>query len=293
MRSKISFFATLFLLLGFLHTNAQQGSIINDSIQSTVLNKTKNYCVYLPAKYGIDTTKTYPVIYLLHGLGAKPIDWETNGHLNKVMSEAITAGEMPETIVIIPDGEATYYMNSYNNQYNYEDFFFKELLPYVEAKYHCGGAKTKRGVAGLSMGGFGTLNYSFHHPELFIAGSALSPAIRTDEEMMALSNKQFAIRYKTAYGSPKTPEDRINSFSNYNSPIYLAQHLKESDKASVKLYIDIGDDDYLYKGNATLHMVMKDLKIPHEYRVRNGGHTWDYWRTGLKDALLFITNNFE
>jgi enterochelin esterase-like enzyme len=62
---------------------------------------------------------------------------------------------------------------------------------------------------------------------------------------------------------------------------------------SIRFYIDCGDDDFLYKGNSALHVKMRDLEIPHEYRVREGGHVWSYWRTGLFDGLKFISQTFH
>jgi S-formylglutathione hydrolase FrmB len=62
---------------------------------------------------------------------------------------------------------------------------------------------------------------------------------------------------------------------------------------SVRWYIDCGDDDFLYKGNATMHIILRDRGIPHEYRVRDGGHNWLYWRTGITDALKFIGKSFH
>jgi len=58
-------------------------------------------------------------------------------------------------------------------------------------------------------------------------------------------------------------------------------------------YIDCGDDDFLYKGNSQLHIQMRDLGITHEYRVRQGGHEWPYWRTGLYDGLKYMGEKFR
>ena len=59
------------------------------------------------------------------------------------------------------------------------------------------------------------------------------------------------------------------------------------------MYIDCGDDDFLYRGNSTFHMLLRDLNIPHEYRVRDGGHQWSYWRSGLLEGLKFIGTSFH
>ena len=57
--------------------------------------------------------------------------------------------------------------------------------------------------------------------------------------------------------------------------------------------MDCGDDDFLYKGNAALHVVLRDRNIPHEFRMRDGAHSWIYWRTGIVDGLKFIGKGFH
>jgi len=69
--------------------------------------------------------------------------------------------------------------------------------------------------------------------------------------------------------------------------------MPENQKNSVRFYLDCGDNDFLYKGNIALHTLMSDLNIPHEFRVRDGVHEWEYWRTGLSDALSFISKSFH
>ena len=83
------------------------------------------------------------------------------------------------------------------------------------------------------------------------------------------------------------------SIWNRNSVLYLVNRMPEEQKRAVHFYLDIGDDDPFYKGNSLLHIAMCDLNIPHEYRVRDGGHVWEYARTGLADALTFISQGFH
>ena len=61
----------------------------------------------------------------------------------------------------------------------------------------------------------------------------------------------------------------------------------------VRYWIDCGDDDFLTKGNCLLHIALTEKKVPHEFRVRDGGHSWTYWRTGIIDALHFIGDSFH
>ena len=186
--------------------------------------------------------------------------------------------------------EQTFYLNHIRGEYQYEDYFFKELIPHVEKTYRIHAEKRFRSIAGLSMGGFGSLLYSLHHPELFNTCYAMSAAVRTDEQINQMPLPEFQRRYKTALGDIKESDKRITEFWNQNSILFLTKNLPEDKKKSVRFYLDCGDDDNgLYAGNGILHNLMRDLNIPHEYRVRDGGHTWEYWRTGLPEALRFIS----
>lgn len=68
--------------------------------------------------------------------------------------------------------------------------------------------------------------------------------------------------------------------------------MPDDKKAAVRWYIDCGDDDFLYEGNSLMHIAMRQKEIPHEYRVRDGSHTWQYWREALPEVLGFISVHF-
>jgi S-formylglutathione hydrolase FrmB len=143
------------------------------------------------------------------------------------------------------------------------------------------------------MGGFGALLYSLKYPEMFAACSALSPAVRTDDEIINMPADEYAERFAAIMGSLKDGKERLSDFYNKNSILYLLKNIPENQKNSVRFYIDCGDGDFLYKGNSALHKLMSDLNIPHEFRVRDGIHEWEYWRTGLADAMSFISRSFH
>jgi enterochelin esterase-like enzyme len=67
----------------------------------------------------------------------------------------------------------------------------------------------------------------------------------------------------------------------------------EAELKKARYYLDCGDDDSLLKGNTALHEILRERKIPHELRVRDGAHTWSYWRTGIVDGLKFIGQSFH
>ena len=62
---------------------------------------------------------------------------------------------------------------------------------------------------------------------------------------------------------------------------------------SIRWFIDCGDDDFLFEGNSLVHIAMRKKDISHEYRVRNGGHNWTYWREALPVVLSFISETFH
>lgn len=86
---------------------------------------------------------------------------------------------------------------------------------------------------------------------------------------------------------------QIKTYYETHSALYLVQNMDAEKIKSVRWYIDCGDDDFLYEGNSLIHIALKKRDIPHEYRVRDGGHTWTYWRTALPDVLAFVSQAFH
>ncbi|MCF8295789.1 MAG: esterase family protein [Bacteroidales bacterium] len=281
------YFLAIILLLPLLVLSQSQ-VLISQQIDSKILHQPKLYSVYLPDGFA-SSTKQYPVLYLLHGLGGDETDWIRKGQVQRTVDSLIQADLIKPLVIIMPDAEDTYYMNHNDGMYQFEDFFFMELMPTVEKSYGCLGDREHRYIAGLSMGGFGSLLYALHHPELFSICGPMSAAIRTDQEIREMTWDVYGKRYGAMTGV-KEGEERITSFWNKHSILYLVDQLPANPDNSVKYYMDCGDDDYLFRGNAELYIRFMDKKIPHEFRVRNGMHTWDYWRDSLPEVLKFIFN---
>ena len=155
--------------------------------------------------------------------------------MQRIVDSAIHKGTLSPMIIVMPNAEMTYYMNNINGDYQFEDFFIKELIPHIEQNYRCRTEKRYRAIAGLSMGGFGALLYSLHHPTLFSASASLSGAVRTDEQINALSHQQFLRRFQIALGKIKEGEERITDFWNSNSILYLIENMTEEQKNQVQL----------------------------------------------------------
>ena len=288
----------LFLFLGCItgiHSFAQGSKILTDvSIKSEILSKDKLFNIYLPPNYD-SSQQVYPVLFLLHGSGTRPDLHHrlVDGGFQGKMDSLISTGKVNPMVVVIPDAEMTFYLNNINGEYQFEDYFIEELVPTVEKRFNCGGEKAIRGIAGESMGGFGALLYSLHHPELFNACAAMAAAIRTDEQIKDMPLEDFLRNYKSALGDIDESTERISEFWNANSILYLIENLPIDKIRQTNYYLDIGDDDHLYKGNSLLHIKLRDFEIPHEYRVRDGKHNGIYFRTALDDALIFISNNLK
>jgi enterochelin esterase-like enzyme len=261
-------------------------------IQSKILNKDIRYTIYLPFDYE-SSNRYYPVVYLLHGYTDNDMAWIQFGEANMIADEGIANRDIPPMILVMPDAGITRYINNYDNSVRYEDFFFQEFIPYIESHYRIRADKTYRGIAGLSMGGFGTLVYSFRHTDKFAACAAFSVGIRTDEEVINYEDVSWEKEYTTVYGPKLKGKDRLTPHYYSTNLFYLIKNTPPQNLNSVRIYIDCGDKDFLYKGNSLLHVMLNDYNISHEYRVREGGHRWSYWRSGLLDALKFIGTSFH
>ena len=130
-------------------------------IKSNILGKEVRYTIYLPPDY-TSSERTYPVVYLLHGYTDDNTGWLQFGEINRYADKAIGDGTIPPMIIVMPNGDSSWYINSYDGKEKYEDFFIQEFMPAIEKTYHIKAEKKSRGIAGLSMGGYGALIYSLN-----------------------------------------------------------------------------------------------------------------------------------
>jgi enterochelin esterase-like enzyme len=265
-----------------LSAQPKQGTVIESIIlKSSILKKEMKLNIYLPPNY--DTSQSrYPVVFLLHGMGQNYMDWVKQGNAKRTTDSLIALKAMPDMI----------FVNSAEG-YNYEDYFFKELIPYVDSTYKTKPSRDFRAIAGLSMGGYGSILYSLKHGNVFSACVGLSSGIVTDEEIVNIPDNMWDAYYAPLFGKAKGNDRLLLENWKINNTLSLIQIGKRKDLMQTKWYLDIGDDDSLYKGNTALHVLMCDKRIPHEFRMRDGAHTWDYWRTGLSDALKFVGQSLK
>lgn len=269
----------------------RQGSRVEEhTVKSEVLGADRAYTVYLPAGYDANKERTYPVLYLLHGMNDTNKGWYERGHVKDVMDQLTASGEACEMIIVTPDAGGNIMEDKWNGYFNmegwrYEEFFFTEFLPMIETKYRIKGDKAHRAVAGLSMGGGGCTGYAQRHSDMFAACYAMSAFLHmgaegVDAQKVAEGNK-MALLMDAAHR---------NSCVEY---VKQADDARKEQLRSVQWFVDCGDDDFLFDCNLDYYQAMRKAHIPCQLRVRDGGHTWEYWHSALYTALPYFSRIFS
>ncbi|MDL2221822.1 esterase family protein, partial [Parabacteroides sp. OttesenSCG-928-N08] len=117
-----------------------QSKIVTDSIESKVLGAYRQFTIFLPKSYEVETAKEYPILYLLHGMMDTNSGWTMRGHLKDVMDQLVDSGEVCEMIIVTPNAGGNIYEGVWNGYFDmpgwsYETFFYTEFLPYIESNY--------------------------------------------------------------------------------------------------------------------------------------------------------------
>ena len=224
--------------------NIPSGTVVQGGMTSTWKNRSMKYTVWLPAGY--DDKKTYPFLYLLHGYGDDNNSWISKGGADRIANKYLADGGVP-MVIVMPDGLTDFYRGAF------EDYMFKELMPRLESTYHCNG---KRALAGLSMGGYGTLYYGLKYPDMFLYGYAMSPA--TD----------------------------VPSFRD----------LIVADRSVFPYFtLESGTNDYTVSIESVraCDEMLTGYELPHRFIERSGGHDWNFWPVCLEKALVEIGKAFK
>ena len=285
-------FRRLCLLLGMLLVFVQQsfaGIIVNDTIQSEILGQAMPITVYLPKEFKQNPERHFPVLYLLHGLTDNERAWMDKGQMDRVADELMASGEAEDMVIVMPCAGGADVRNIWNGYFNmegwnYEDYFFKELLPSVEKEYRAGGKRELRAVAGLSMGGGGSVNYAMRHPDMFCACYAMSAWLESNNFLRA-SDKRATDKFSLLVEAV----DKL-------AAVKLLDAMSKEDLNTLRTvawFIDCGDDDFLLEQSENLHMKLRHLRISAQFRVRNGDHNWEYWHNALRLCLPFVSRNFK
>lgn len=277
----------------FVVVNAFAGGKVIESLEfnSKILGYTVKYSVYLPDDYDI-SKRSYPVIYLLHGYSDDETSWIQFGEINRIMDEGIKSGEYSPAIIIMPDAKLSWYCNNPEKKDFWRDMFINEFMPTIEKNFRIKSKKEFRAITGISMGGFGALSVVLSYPDLFSICAPLSAALFTDEDIVNMTEVDYG-RFQSFCGTDLKGKDRINLKWKEINPFDLIEKIPVQKINSIHFYFDCGDKDFLIKGNMLMHIKMQELKIGHEFRIKNGTHGWVYWRSAMPEVLKFISINFR
>ncbi len=259
------------------------------SLPSKILDRAVPYCVLLPPSYDSDKSRRYPVLYLLHGLGDNDQMLIHSGGMNLV-EDLWEQHQLGEFLIVTPSAGASFYINSLDGRHRYEDFFLREFMPGVEKRYRAQPGRRSRGIAGISMGGYGALHIAFQHPRFFEAVAALSPALIEELPRVSTQNaRQLGVLrvLGSAFGSPFN-----DAFWIRNDPVTIA---RTANLAGLKIFFDCGsEDDYGFDAGAqALDKLLTSRHIPHEFHLYPGGHDWSFFAAHLPALLEFEFHAFE
>jgi len=244
---------------------------------------------------GYDPTQTYPVLYLLHGGGGSYHEWTDN-------TDIVSFSSAYRIIIAMPDSGGTpsagWYADWIDGSRQWESFHIKDVIPYIESTFHGNG---NRAIAGLSMGGYGTMYYAAKYPSLFKAAASFSGAVD-----IRLADPVTGLAFVLIHNYEGTPSDKvwgnpITDDANWraHNPTDLVNNLR-----GLKLFIACGNgfpggthedpsnpgayfiEGGAYQMNLSFVRALNGAHIPHTDRFYGPGqHSWPYWQDDLHWVL--------
>ena len=259
------------------------------TVPSKILGRNVPYCVLLPPSYDSDQARRYPILYFLHGLGENEQALLNSGGWNLVQDLCEQKG-IGEFLIATPEADRTFYINSGDGRVRYEDFFIREFVPFIESHYRIRADSAHRGIAGVSMGGYGSLRFAFRYPQLFGSVSAHSAALIANLPHVQMDNPQGNVLASVLGGTFGRPFDP--AVWNRNSPFTLLRN--GTRPAGMRIYFDCGtEDDYGFNmGAQAFHDLLSSHGIPHEFHLYPGRHDEAYFAQHLPASLEFHSRAF-
>lgn len=258
---------------------AHAGDVFTETFRSAAIGRDYKYTVYLPDGYQKDNRR-YPVLYLLHGAGGDENEWLFKGGARETLDALIARRVIKPMIVVMPGHTAAWWVDGAKEKG--ETALMKEVMPHAEGKYRIDAVRGNRLIAGLSAGGYGTLNLAFKYPNMFAAAAILSPAIYDPVP----PGHSSGVRQPPFQKDGKFDADLWKSL---NYPVHIEAYKKSG--VIVPLYINSGDHD-TFGIALQAAMLYEKLRLHQpqalEFRVVDGDHEWAVWRDTLGDALQFM-----
>ena len=260
-------------------TNRELRTVV---FRSKLVRATLPYIVILPAGYGAVANRKnrYPVVYLLHGFGGHYSSWlPANDSLS-------TLATQHQIIIVAPEGNNGWYTDSATIPTDkYETYLLREVMPDVQRRFRTIRARSGRGIAGFSMGGYGALKFGLKHPGQFILAASLAGPMTTASwtENMLTEMKKVGSSIRAAFGPEGSPTREANDLFK------LVRKVPANDTAPQPyLYIACGDKDSIIDGNREIARLLSDRQILHEFHEVSGGHDLSLYNDHLA-AIIRLT----
>ena len=215
-----------------------------------------------PGKMGDVPVAKRKVLYLLHGLSDDGSAWQRNTSIE-------TLARAYGLVVVMPSFGRSFYLNQPNGQ-NYFDYLVDELPRYLKDVFALAPKREDTLIAGLSMGGYGTMKAALLHPELYSAAASFSGVLSVD-------------LFRNDPNDPRHDEftqlfgdlDKVKG--SENDPAVWLKRGAENKAKLPRLFIACGKQDDLYPLNVGFHKACEGLGVKTEYREEEGGHDWFFW----------------
>ncbi|MDB5002501.1 MAG: esterase family protein [Mucilaginibacter sp.] len=263
--------ALLLVLAGCVIANA--ATVDTALTYSNAMHRNIKAVVIKPDNY--DSDNRYPTLYLLHGFSGNYTDWITKVPAIKKLADQY------HVIIVCPDGAfAGWYLNSpVNKDLRYETYVAVELVNWIDKHYNTITDPSERAITGLSMGGHGALYLAIKHQDVFGAAGSMSGIVDLSPFSESFGIDQVLGKYNT---------NRENW--EQSSVVNLIGLINTK---SLAITFDVGVDDFSYKVNLNLHEKLTEKKIPHDFTVRPGAHTWEYWSNSINYQMLYFSRFFN
>jgi S-formylglutathione hydrolase FrmB len=270
------------------------------NLDSQALKGRGEYSIFYPPSYG-KGEESYPVVYFLHGMFNDHTSWTVGryGNLPAQVEKLMLAKELPEMLLVHPNGGRSFYTNYYDGSLHYEDFVVDELVSHVEKTYRAKKGRQHRGIAGTSMGGYGALKIAMKHPDKYAAVAAHSPILFLNRNPLDVPPEMKASRrfgfftdiFTTVYGNPFN-----QAYYDENNPLLLAE---SQNLQGLAIYFDYGTADRydaiirLGRGLQTLDRILNDAGVPHTFQTHPGEpHGWALVIAHAEESLGFVSQGF-
>ena len=252
--------------------NVPHGTVSKRWYNSPQNEMTRRITIYTPPFYE-QSNSSYPVLYLLHGMGGDEEAWQTLGRATQIIDNLIAEGKAEPMIIVMPNGNISQTAAPGESDLGFKkpDFrlpktmdgtyekTFMDIINFVDSNYRTKTDKAGRAIAGLSMGGYHSLHTSRYHSNTFDYIGLFSAAIMPNQN---------------------------TSTDIYNN---ITETLLKQKENGYKLYwIGIGKDDFLFDANVEFRKMLDDINFKYTYKETEGGHTWRNWRIYLTEFLPLL-----